>query len=181
MVNLMNEILVLGYSEASALLANPGHLHINALIAIHGRHEYPVEGHNIPHQLSLTFDDCDCTDESDPIAMAQYHVRMRESSALGLTLTPPTRSDAQKIIEFANTIKGLEGYLLCQCQGGVSRSAAAALLCLATWTEPGAELGCVKYLRAIRPCAAPHAGLVKFGDAILGRAGKLIAALATPT
>ena len=71
----------------------------------------------------------------------------------------------------------MDGTLLCQCQGGISRSSAAALLCLATWTGPGREEYCIERLRAVRPSVLPHRNLVAFGDEFLGRKGKLLATL----
>ncbi len=67
--------------------------------------------------------------------------------------------------------------LLCHCQAGISRSPAAALLCLAAWTGPGRERDCVEQVMQIRPAAVPHMGLVNFGDALLGRQGELVKAV----
>ena len=93
-------------------------------------------------------------------------------------MKPPTIDDAKAIIEFASSLADVSGTVLCQCQGGVSRSGAAALLCLATWTSGGDERYCMGELLRVRPCAAPLRGLVAFGDTLLGRGGKLVEALA---
>jgi predicted protein tyrosine phosphatase len=45
---------------------------------------------------------------------------------------PPTLEHARLIIDFAKSISEIEGGLLCHCLGDVSRSPAAALICLAT-------------------------------------------------
>ena len=56
----------------------------------------------------------------------------------------------------------------------MSRSPAAALLCLAVWNGAGRETQCIEELLAARSCSIPHRGLVRFGDELLGRQGKLI-------
>ena len=93
---------------------------------------------------------------------------------IGRPVSPPRVEDAKAIVEFAREISGVEGTVLCQCQAGVSRSPAAALICLATWTNEGDEKDCVEQLLRVRPCAAPHRGLVAFADAVLGRCGRLV-------
>lgn len=167
-------LLVLGYAEASMFLRNGARDAVRALIAIHGEREDTVEVGRIPHHLILQFDDIDVPDEHDLLQQARLHVRRREAAEYGLSPSPPTIEHAARIIEFARGIRELDGVLLCQCQAGVSRSAAAALLCLATWTYPGEEQECFEYLMSIRPCALPHRGLVAFGDHILGRSGGLL-------
>ena len=167
------QVIVLGRSEAAALLKGRGAADIGVIISIHGRREYPIETSSIPRSLVLEFDDTEAPTGEDPIA--DYHVETRQgrAEASGI-LVPPTIEHAQAIINFARDIEGSDGSLLCQCQGGVSRSPAAALLCLAAWTGPGEEAYCVEYLRSVRPCAVPHRGLVVFGDKLLERGGQLI-------
>lgn len=168
------DIIVLGYSEASMLLRKSDSADIRAIIAIHGQREYPVNLEGVPHSLVLQFDDTEAPNESDPIEASRLRLRQREAAEIGITLTPPTMDHAQRIIEFARAIHTIEGTLLCHCQGGISRSPAAALLCLATWTGPGRERDCVRQLLSARPCAAPHPDLVRFGDKLLLRNGALV-------
>jgi predicted protein tyrosine phosphatase len=80
----------------------------------------------------------------------------------GRPMSPPTIEDARAIIDFADSIRDLKGTVLCQCQGGISRSPAAALLCLATWTQKGEEEYCMRTLRQIAPAAVPHRGLIRW-------------------
>lgn len=97
--------------------------------------------------------------------------------SVGLNFSPPTEAHARAIIEFARKIQPVDGILLRQCLAGISRSSAAALLCLTEWTGPGHECDCVEHVLAIRPAAQPHRDLVRFGDRILNRNGRLLAAL----
>jgi len=170
-------VIVLGYSEAAMLLRTPHDIDVRAIIAIHGQREYPVETGGVPHALVLEFDDAEAPHPGDPEHAARLRIRQRQAAEFGLRLSPPTIEHARQIIEFAESIRAMDGVLLCQCLAGVSRSAAAALLCLSQWTGPGREDDCVKLLLAVRPCASPHPDLVRFGDECLARQGRLVTAM----
>ena len=172
----MPRILVLGYSEASMLLASRNCPTIGALLAIHGQREHAVEA-DVPHKLTLKFDDAPIVPEHDPLEQSRMRIRAAEAADIGLHLQPPTRDHVARIISFAGEIADIDGVCLCHCRAGISRSTAAALLCLAAWSSPGDEAACVDHLRRIRPAAQPHRDLVRIGDALLGRRGALVAAL----
>jgi len=159
------------------LLRQPGDVNIQAVITIHGQREFPVPTEGVPHVLILQFDDTEAQSATDPIQAASVRWRQREAARIGLNLTPPTREHARQIIEFARTISDIEGTLLCQCLGGVSRSSAAALLCLVTWARPDHADECLRHLLETRACAMPHPDLVAFGDELLACDGRLVAAL----
>jgi predicted protein tyrosine phosphatase len=159
------------------LLQRAGGHSVEAIITIHGQREYPVLAPDVPHVLDLEFDDCETPSRTDPIEAARVRLRQREIAEMGLRSRPPVIEDAAAIVAFAQATQGIAGVLLCQCQGGVSRSPAAALLCLASWTGPGTEDRCVKHVLAICPHAVPHLDLVTFGDEVLHREGRLIEAL----
>ncbi len=166
-------VVALGFSEAAMYLRAAAGESVKAIISIHGEREFGVEG-QVPSRLDLFFDDVAAPDPADPIAC--YHARMRSAADVenGLIRTPPSVEDARKILQFANSIRSFEGVVLCHCGGGVSRSPAAALLCLSVWAGSGGERYCVDYIRRIRPCAAPHEDLVRFCDELLGRGGALL-------
>jgi predicted protein tyrosine phosphatase len=175
-------VLALGYSEASMLLRQPrGAGGIIGVISICGAREFAVEAADVPHRLALRFDDVDVPDPSDTVAMLRAHSRQKWASEVGRPLTPPTLADAEQIVAFARSLRDVDGggggTVLCHCGAGMSRSPAAALLCLATWTEPGDERWCVDELRRIRPSAIPLLGLVRLGDAVLDRQGRLTQAV----
>jgi predicted protein tyrosine phosphatase len=109
--------------------------------------------------------------------MLRSQARSRAAEQTGLHVTPPRIDDARRIIDFARSIRVLDGTVLCQCGAGISRSTAAALIALATWTGPGTERECVEELLRIRPAASPHPDLVGFGDELLERNGRLLLAL----
>jgi len=170
------KLFALGYSEAAMLLCSSIAPKIEALIAIHGQHEYAVEAPGVRHSLILQFDDVEAPDLSDPSRFYRSWVHQKWAAEIGRPQVPPSIDDARLIIEFADRIRGIEGALLCQCQGGVSRSPAAALLCLAVWTGKDQEQYCVEELLRIRPCAIPHRDLISFGDKLLDRNGDLLSA-----
>lgn len=173
------EILILGYSEASMFLAQPEASEVSHIITIHGQREFPLEPVDGLQRLALDFDDVELPDSPDPVEAAQIRLRQRRKTELGLRQKPPTRSDIDAIIDFARSGIGPQHILLCSCHAGISRSPAASLICLASWTKPGDEKECHALIRQIRPAAAPHEGMVRLADDALGRCGRLIDALRT--
>lgn len=170
-------VYILGYSEASMLLKQPEAGAITSVITIRGQREFAVEAPHIKHRLALEFDDTEAPSETDPLHASRIRLRQRQAESIGLRPTPPTREHARAIINFAESIREKKGALLCQCFGGISRSPAAALLCLSVWAGPGSEGACVEQVLSVRPAALPHADLVAFGDALLDRGGRLVEAL----
>lgn len=170
-------VLILGYSEAAMYLRQPEAERVHAIISIHGQREYPVETGRAAHALVLQFDDSEALDAGDLEQRARLGIRRREAEAVGLTHNPPTDEHARQIIEFARRLSAIDGVILFQCLAGISRSPAAALLCLAEWTGSGHERECVEHILKIRPAAQPHRDLIRFGDRILNRNGQLLLAL----
>lgn len=70
-----------------------------------------------------------------------------------------------------------DGHLLVHCHMGVSRSTAAMLTLLAQANPDVEEDGLFTRLREIRPQAWPNSLMIGFADDLLGRGGKLNAAL----
>src|SRR5262245_49992081 len=129
------QIVVLGYSQA-AMMLRTGAQQVGALISIRGARE-PALAHQVARNLELVFDDIEVPTE--PLSKAQLEIRLRREQADGLTRTPPARSHVEAIVSFADQMRDLDTTLLCQCSAGISRSAAAALVCLATWAAFGDE------------------------------------------
>lgn len=158
------------------LLRRPDRGNVAAIISICGAREFAVEA-EVARRLDLQFDDVEVASLNDLESMLRVRARMKWAEQNGQSLKPPTVDDAQAIIEFARDARDIEGVVLCQCGAGMSRSPAAALTCLAAWTEKGQEPYCVAELFRVRPAAVPHAGLVAFADVLLNRNGALLAAL----
>lgn len=70
------------------------------------------------------------------------------------------------------------GSLLIHCYHGVGRSAAIALAVLADRLGPGSEDEAMNQLLTIRPEATPNLVVVSHADAVLGRGGSLLHAVA---
>ena len=171
-------LVVLGYSEAAMFLRREPAEKLAGLISIHGRREFGVEA-QVPRRLDLTFDDVEVPRPGDAWALQRAMSRKRWDAQNGLELQAPTSPDAASIIAFARSVRGMDGVLLCHCGGGMSRAPAAALICLAVWAGPGSEVECVESIARARQGAVPHAGLVRFADALLDRGGTLVDALSS--
>jgi predicted protein tyrosine phosphatase len=90
----------------------------------------------------------------------------------------PAREDVQAIIDFAREIADEPGDLLVHCSAGVSRSSAAALVAMTTWLGPTREDEAIEWMYATSAIAQPNPQLVHYADALLGRHGALVEALA---
>ena len=109
--------------------------------------------------------------------MLRANCRRRWAEQNGLAEVPPSAADVERIISFVERVRSTDGLVLCHCGAGMSRAAAAALICLAVWRGPGAERECVREIRSIRQGAVPHAGIIRIADNRLRRNGALSAAL----
>ena len=92
----------------------------------------------------------------------------------------PERSDVEALVAFGAELDEAGErlrHLLVHCHAGVSRSTAALATLLARHTDPGEEAAIFARLRAIRPQAWPNSRMIGFADELLGREGRLVAAL----
>jgi predicted protein tyrosine phosphatase len=97
-------------------------------------------------------------------------------------MTPPTPAHVAEILRFGADLEaagadGGTGHLLVHCHMGVSRSTAAMLALLAQAGPDEAEDRLFARLREIRPQAWPNSLMVGHADDLLGRGGRLLAAL----
>jgi len=94
----------------------------------------------------------------------------------------PAREHVEAILDFGTGLLGWRGdgpagHLLVHCHMGISRST-AAMLTLMAQTEPDAEEDVLfARLREIRSQAWPNSVMVGMADEMLGRDGRLVAAL----
>ncbi|EJZ23031.1 tyrosine phosphatase family protein [Rhizobium sp. Pop5] len=93
-------------------------------------------------------------------------------------LVAPDETHVRGIIDFAASWRQ-ETPLLIHCWMGVSRSPAAALIAALSLAPDQSEEALAQRLRVASPFATPNARLVEIGDALLGRNGRLIAAVRT--
>jgi predicted protein tyrosine phosphatase len=169
-------MVILGYSESAMLLRQSPRADITVVLSICGSSEPALEC-NLPHTLVLHFDDIEPPDPHDPLSKYRTWLRQKSAAETGRTQTPPSAEDVRRIIDFAHALREARGSVLFQCHGGMSRSAAAALICLARWTGRGEEPYCVREVMRVRPGAVPLAGVVRIADELLSRDGRLIRAI----
>lgn len=94
----------------------------------------------------------------------------------------PEPRDVEAIIAFVQRVgedaeADRAGRLLIHCHMGISRSTAAMTMMLARAYPEEGEDSLMDRLTAIRPQAWPNARMIDFGDEILGRGGRLSAAV----
>ena len=71
----------------------------------------------------------------------------------------------------------VDGHMLVHCHMGISRSTAAMTILLAQAHPDESEASITARVRAIRPIAWPNLRMIGFADEILGRSGRLTAAV----
>ncbi|EJC70328.1 putative protein tyrosine phosphatase [Rhizobium leguminosarum bv. viciae WSM1455] len=91
-------------------------------------------------------------------------------------LVAPDETHVRGIIDFAASWRQ-ETPLLIHCWMGVSRSPAAALIAALSLAPDQSEETLARRLRAASPFATPNARLIEIGDVLLGRSGRLVAAV----
>ncbi len=115
--------------------------------------------------------------EAEPPGACEWlRLTFHDISAPREGLVAPQESHVERLIDFA---RGWDrrAPLLIHCYAGVSRSPAAAYvaaLALAPELDPTAL---AQRLRALSPSATPNSRLVALGDALLGRGGRMTAAI----
>jgi predicted protein tyrosine phosphatase len=67
--------------------------------------------------------------------------------------------------------------LLIHCWAGISRSTAAAFVALCALNPSADEFGLARRLRLASPTAYPNRRLVRLGDAVLARSGRMVEAV----
>jgi predicted protein tyrosine phosphatase len=125
-------------------------------------------------------------DHPEPAAFARFDPHHRLTLRFHDIIGPwpgwvaPERADVEALVAFgAELDRAGEAlrHLLVHCHAGISRSTAALATLLARHTPEGEEPLIFGRLRGIRPQAWPNSRMVGFADEILGREGRLMAAL----
>jgi len=89
----------------------------------------------------------------------------------------PEKADVEAILAFGREVGGDLRHLLIHCHAGISRSTAAMAIILAQAFPHENESGIVDRLVRIRPQAWPNSRMIGFADELLGRDGRLSAAV----
>lgn len=93
----------------------------------------------------------------------------------------PERGHVEQLLQFGEGLAAEEGdplcHLLVHCHAGISRSTASMVTLLAE-ARPGMDEDAIfAHLREIRPQAWPNSVMLGYADDLLGRGGRLVAAL----
>ena len=91
-------------------------------------------------------------------------------------LIAPQERHVQEVIDFARSWDQ-NAPLLIHCWMGVSRSPAAALIASLAVAPDDDEQALAFRLRTASPYATPNSRLIEIGDSLLGRGGRLVAAV----
>jgi len=89
---------------------------------------------------------------------------------------PPARYHVEELLAFARQWPA-DSPMIVHCWAGVSRSMAASYIVLCDRLGPGCEQRAAKAIRERAPHAYPNALLVEHADAVLGRGGRMVAAI----
>ena len=132
-------------------------------------------------------------DRADHPAFARYGdprrltLRFHDEIEAGPGVVLPERGDVEAILAWGREAFAAvpggdgapDGHMLVHCHMGISRSTAAMTMLLAQAHPEDSEAEIVARVRTIRPIAWPNLRMIEFADAILGRAGRLVAAATT--
>jgi predicted protein tyrosine phosphatase len=93
----------------------------------------------------------------------------------------PEREHVEALLRFGEGLAAEGGdplaHLLVHCHAGISRSTASMAILLAEARPDGDEDAFFAEVRAIRPQAWPNSRMIGLADGLLGRNGRLVAAL----
>ena len=112
----------------------------------------------------------------DPHARATLHFHDAIEPDPGIVL--PQKADVEAVLAFARDAGDDIRHLLIHCHAGISRSTAAMAMILAQAFPDETETSIVDRLLVIRPQAWPNSRMIGFADELLGRDGRLSAAVA---
>ena len=173
-------LIVASRAEAEAMLADEAGAAVAGIISIGGSHEPPCRG--LPGHatvLRLIFDDVPVPEPAPPTRAGGLLNPMswldRLSPPLARETIAPGPAHVGQVVAFAQAMQDARDPILCHCHAGISRSSAAALMCLAVWLGAGQEREAVSRLFDVRPMARPHGDLVRMADTHLDREGRLFA------
>jgi len=92
----------------------------------------------------------------------------------------PGETHVREVIAFAKAWHALgpgRGPLLIHCYAGVSRSTAAAYISVLTLDPTRDERDLAEEMRRVSPTASPNRRLIEVADVLLGRKGRMVAAI----
>jgi len=121
--------------------------------------------------------------ERPPAGLSSIATRLRLVFADAATQGAggPSREDIERLVRFAQGVDLRRGGLLVQCQAGISRSSAAAMIILAVIHGPGREGDAARDVLRANPQARPNQRMLELGGDVLGRGDALVRAWSAVT
>lgn len=110
-------------------------------------------------------------------AESHLFLKINDIAEMRAGLVAPGRAHVEALIGFARRWDG-NGPLVVNCFAGISRSPAAAYIVAAALAPGRDEAELAWALRLASPSATPNPLLVRHADALLGRQGRMVAAIA---
>jgi predicted protein tyrosine phosphatase len=149
-------IVIADRSAAGRILCSPRRCSEFAYLVSIGapQERQPAGLQNVRHRLRLVFEDTVTEEEGGASA-----------------------SDIERLIRFGRRVDLSTGKVLVHCQAGISRSAAAAIVIVATILGPGQEVGAVEHVRRTHPHTRPNRRMLEIADTLLQAAGRLTGAM----
>jgi predicted protein tyrosine phosphatase len=138
----------------------------------------------VTHVLSIL--DPDWGEPTDFETYAPHHratLRFHDAIEPAPNTMLPRSDHVEEILRFGgsmtqNANRGEEAHLLVHCHMGISRSTAAMAILIAQSNPDENEEKIFAQLLSLRPQAWPNLLMIEFADALLGRHGRLLSALA---
>jgi predicted protein tyrosine phosphatase len=93
----------------------------------------------------------------------------------------PAVEDVERLIRAVQSLKERSGRVVIHCQAGISRSTAAATIFYAVLLGEGQEDEAIARVLAAREIAIPNRRMIRIADELLGREGRLVAAVERST
>ena len=114
-----------------------------------------------------------------PAAIAPEHhllLSMNDIAEAQAGLTLPGEMHVRQLLDFATEWDRVRP-LVIHCYAGISRSTASAYIVASALSPQRDEVELAKELRWLSPSATPNPRLIAVADALLGREGRMIAAI----
>ena len=133
-----------------------------------------VQEHKVGHVVSLLAPGT----EHPAIANLARHLRLSFHDIIAEMegLVTPATSDSERLIAFFEQWDKVHPMLI-HCWAGISRSTAAAFTAMCMLKPRSDEEELAWQLRRLSPSASPNRLIVSHADALLGREGRMIAAV----
>ncbi|MBL8645342.1 MAG: protein-tyrosine-phosphatase [Rhodospirillaceae bacterium] len=136
-----------------------------------------VERHKPSHILSVLSPDMAEPERTAPWPKHHLTLRFNDIAAPMEGLTAPSAQMVSELLAFGTAWQGTAPMLV-HCWAGISRSTAAAYVLACQRMAAGAEEAIAQNLRDVSPMATPNPLIVALADDLLGREGRMIAAIA---